>query len=83
MTAKLQNSTVFGAELSAEPYFGRPMLVVHPENMADGLMEKLNGSPLTKLPLFGSFSQMENLSVLWDEPEKRPAAAAFYRSLMG
>ncbi|MBR6790858.1 MAG: DUF4037 domain-containing protein [Oscillospiraceae bacterium] len=81
LTAELQNQTVFGAELTVERYFGRSMLVVHPEKMADGLAEKLGGSPLAKLPLCGGLSELENLSVLWDDPQLRPAAAAFYRSL--
>lgn len=81
LTAELQNQTVFGARLTAEHYFGRPMLVVHPEEMADGLVEKLGDSPLAKLPLCGGLSELENLTALWDDPRNRPAAAAFYRSL--
>lgn len=81
LTAELQNQTFFGAELTVEKYFGRSMLVVHPEKMADGLVEKLGDSPLAKLPLCGGMSELENLTALWDDPKNRPAVAAFYRSM--
>lgn len=82
LTAELQNQTIFGAELTAERYFGRSMLVVHSENMADSLVKKLGNSPLAKLPLCGGLSELENLTSLWDDPKNRPAAAAFYRLLV-
>lgn len=81
LTAELQNQTVFGAKLSTEYYFSRPILVVHPERMAQGLLGKIAGTPLAKLPLCGSAAQLENLTALWDNPQNRPVLAEMYRRL--
>ena len=83
LTAELQNQTIFGAELTRERYFSRPMLVVHPDRMAEGLMQRVACSSLEELPLCGGLSEVENMTALWDNPKNRPAAAAFYRSLAG
>lgn len=81
LTAEMQNEAVFGANLTQDLYFNRPILVVWPEQMADGLLSQIQDGALKSLPLCGTLSEVENLTVLWDEPKNRPLLAELYRRL--
>ena len=61
-----------------QPYFGRGILVIHAENIADAVCEKLDGTPLAGLPLIGTMSAVSEFSALSDDPSHRERVRKLY-----
>lgn len=80
LTVQLHNESGLTPPLSAEAqhYYGRTMKVIFAERFADACLASLSDSPLKKLPLTGTFSQLRGLSNYYDDLNNRENIKAFF-----
>ena len=62
-----------------QSYFGRDILVIFADRIAEAIAEKLHHTPLAGLPLIGTFSEVANFTVLSDDPALRNRIRNFYK----
>jgi len=84
MTAQLHNESGLTApvEVRESDYYGRAVRVIFAENLAAAAAAELAGTPLSRLPLIGSPSQMSGLSEFTDDPARFAQIAEIYNILM-
>lgn len=61
-----------------QPYFGRDILVIYADRIAESIAEKLTDTALTGLPLFGTLSEVANFTALSDDPAHRLRVRKLY-----
>lgn len=56
-------------EVKIQSYFTRNIRVIYPDRLVEALMEKIQATPLSGVPLIGTISQIGNLTSLFNNPE--------------
>lgn len=79
--AKLHNSLSITPPVSEEiqSYFGRDIQVIYADRIAETVQLQLKGTALAHAPLIGTFSEISNLTTLYENVSKRPSIEAIYR----
>lgn len=80
LVADLHDSLRITEPVNAEiqSYFGRDILVIYADRIAEAVSEKLTGTELAALPLIGTLSEVANFTVLSDDPSCRLRVRKLY-----
>jgi len=79
LVAELHNTTGITKPLEIKiDDYGRDAKIIHTENFAEIVREKITNPELKNSPLIGSMSQIGNLEYLWDDPQNRNKIQQLY-----
>ena len=80
MVAQFHNQIGFSSplEVQVQNYFGRNIKVLFVDRFAHQIAQDLQGSDLEHVPLFGSISQVANLTGLWEGTQHQAAFRNLY-----
>lgn len=65
-------------DVEIQSYFGRDILVIYADRIAQAAQEALAGTSLAHAPLIGSVSEIANFTVLFDYPKYQKNIKALY-----
>lgn len=65
-------------DVEIQSYFGRDILVIYADRIAQAAQEALASTPLAHAPLIGSVSEIANFTVLFDYPKYQKNIKALY-----
>ena len=65
-------------DVKIQSYFGRDILVIYADRIAQAAQEALAGTSLAHAPLIGSVSEIANFTVLFDYPKYQKNIKALY-----